>query len=63
MYSCDKLVKERTAMFIELVEKSDIDVTDRQNVQLKCMFQRENLRTTDKHLEIMYNRRIKLLYS
>ncbi len=60
---CEKLKKERTNMFIELVLKSDIELGTDQNTMFKAMFQRDCLKTTGKHIEIMFKRRKELLYS
>ena len=58
---CEKLRHERTQFYIELVQKPDIDVSSKQDVQLKCIFQWENLKTTGRHIEIMWQRRKELL--
>ena len=59
---CDSLVDERTQFYIELCNRVDMDVHAPQEAQLKCMFEKESLKTTGKHIEIMFNRRKELLY-
>ena len=60
---CNELKPERTAKFVDLVGNPDIDVHSNQEVILKAMFQRENLKTTGRHIEVMYCRRKELLYN
>ena len=62
-FYCDKLQEERTNMFVELCNITDIDVESNEVQLLKDIFQRDCLKTLGRHIEILYSRRKELLYS
>ena len=51
---CDKLSDKRTNMFVEPHEKSEYCKTDKEKDMMKYIFQRECLKITGRHIEIMY---------
>ena len=59
---CEGLTEPRTDMYIELNEKTDIDLYGPKEVVLKEMLSKNNIKILARHLETMWSTRREILY-
>ena len=59
---CEGLKPEHTAVFQDLRQNRDTYPTRSQEEMVRTLLSKEAIKTTSKHLELMYNRRKELLY-
>ena len=59
---CDGLIAERTNMYLELHQKSEIGLYGKPEEVLKGMLAKENINVFARHLEVMWYKRRSMLY-
>ena len=62
LLQCDGLITERSTLHRELMEKHDYEIAGGEIDQMKSMLEKKCIRTTAKHVNIMYECRREILY-